>query len=644
MIKDKAANDAYRGPPGRSGLPLMPTLMLGIGSLVLLAVGSALSVQWITGRAIILDFASRLIARSLDTTELDLRQHLDAAVNQASFIAESIKTGRFEFTDPALEDFVAGTIAAAPQIGAVILTSGNSKALRLVRGASATSYQLDRLNVTEDPQLLDIANETRAQANSYWGKPVYRETSNETFLNYRVPIRKENVFLGSLAIAISTEALSIVTKKLSEPPNRLSFMLYGRDRLLAHPSMTGATRGRSRETPLPTLAAFDDPVIKHLPDLPRLEEDGITLPDARQTSVEAKRYFIFTRDVAGYGAVPIVVGEYVLASAVDAPLIIFYWAIIGVLGLLAISLIAAALMAGAIAGPIRRVTRGAVVIGALDFDKVAPLQPGYFRETNDLARSFNSMLDGLKAFGRYVPLSLVTRLVKEGRVGTGSEERKLAIMFTDIVGFTSTCENMPAAGVAEFLNQHLTLISGCIERENGTIDKYIGDAVMAFWGAPNQVENPAECACRSAIAVQKAISADNSQRAARGLKPIRVRIGIHLGPVIVGDIGAPNRINYTIVGDAVNAAQRLESLGKTIDPEAEAIVLISREVFEELPAGFQVVDRGAQLLKGKHEALGVYQLFAGPCDDQSGRNNSSGSISREGGGALNPPSKTGDSR
>ncbi len=590
----------------------MPTVMLGIGLLVLLAVGSVLSLQWITGRSIIQDFAGRLIARSLDTTELALRQHLDAAVNQASFIAETIKAGRYEFTDPALADFMAGTIAAAPQIGSVILTDGNGKALRLVRGASGTSYQLDRLDITEDRQLADIASEIRAQANSYWGRPVYREKSNTTFLNYRVPIRKGDIYLGSLAIAISTEALSTLTKKLSDPPNRLSFMLYGRDELLAHPLMTGGTRGRSPEMPLPALSTFDDPVIKDLPNLPRLEEAGLTLPHARQVSVDAKRYFIFTRDVSGYGAVLITVGEYFLASAVDAPIRTFYWAIIGALGLLAISLIAAALMAGAISGPIRRVTRGAVTIGALDFDKVAPLSRGYFREINDLARSFNSMLDGLKAFGRYVPLTLVTRLVKEGRVGTASEERELAIMFTDIVGFTTTCENMSAADVAEFLNDHLALVSGCIERESGTIDKYIGDAVMAFWGAPNQVENPAECACRSAIAIQNAISADNTQRAARGLKPIHIRIGIHLGQVVVGDIGAPNRINYTIVGDAVNAAQRLESLGKTIDPGAEAAVLISREIFEKLPVGFEVVDRGAQLVKGKHQALGVYQLLAGP--------------------------------
>lgn len=218
------------------------------------------------------------------------------------------------------------------------------------------------------------------------------------------------------------------------------------------------------------------------------------------------------------------------------------------------------------------------------------------------------MLDGLRAFGRYVPRTLVTRLVKDGRVGAGTEERDLAIMFTDIVGFTEACEYMSAGEVAEFINHHLTLVSACVEQEGGTIDKYIGDAVMAFWGAPGRIENPAELACRAAIAIQSAIATDNEDRAAKGLDPVRIRVGIHMGRVVVGDIGAPNRINYSIVGDAVNTAQRLESLGKMVDPDAESIVLVSREIVEVLPTGFQLMDRGTHTVKGKHESLRVYQL------------------------------------
>ncbi len=617
-LENMSAKDTQRTRHNHTGLPLMPTLMLGIGLLVLVAVGSVLLLQWVTGRAIIQEFASRLIARSLYTSELALRQHLDAAVDQANFIAASIKAGRYEFSDPALDDFIAGTIAAAPQIGGLILADRDGKALRLVRGASGTTYQLDRLDITKDQQLAEIARETREQPASHWGEPVYRDLQKTTFLNYRVPIRKEDVYLGFLGIAISIETLSALAAEQSKPPEKLSFMLYGHDGVLAHPLMADGAYGRSPETPLPTLQTFGDLVIEDLPNLSALEESGIVPPlgaDAREVSIDERRYFIFTREVSGYGDLPITVGGYYLASAVDAPFRLFYWATVIALAMFGGSLIVTAVIVGAISRPIRRAARGAAAIGSLDFDKVAPLSQSYFREINDLARSFNSMLDGLKAFGRYVPRTLVMRLVKEGRVGTGSEERELAVMFTDIVGFTTACEDMSAAEVADFINHHLTLVSDCIEREGGTIDKYIGDAVMAFWGAPNRVENASECACRAAIAIQHTLSTDNVRRAAEALKPIRVRVGIHFGPVVVGDIGAPNRINYTIVGDTVNAAQRLESLGKTVDPDAEVIVLISREVLEALPYGFEVIDRGAHLVKGKHEALDVNQLVEGPPGD-----------------------------
>ena len=137
---------------------------------------------------------------------------------------------------------------------------------------------------------------------------------------------------------------------------------------------------------------------------------------------------------------------------------------------------------------------------------------------------------------------------------------------------------------------------------------------MAFWGAPGRIENPAASACRAAVAIQRALAADNKRRIAAGLNPVRIRMGIHIGPVIVGDIGALNRINYTIVGDVVNATQRLESLGKTIDPDAEAVALVSEEIFAAAPDGFQFIERGTHLVKGKQESLRVFQLIG----DQEG--------------------------
>jgi adenylate cyclase len=219
------------------------------------------------------------------------------------------------------------------------------------------------------------------------------------------------------------------------------------------------------------------------------------------------------------------------------------------------------------------------------------------------------MLIGLKSFGRYVPRTLVKRLIRENRVGAGTEERELTVMFTDIVGFTNTCEGMSPAEVAAFINHHLTLVSRCIEQEGGTIDKYIGDAVMAFWGAPDNIDNPSLRAVRAAAAIQASLAADNEKRVAGALQPVRIRIGVHSGRLIVGDIGAPDRINYTVIGDVVNAAQRLEGLGKEVDAEAESIVLVSRPVKDNLDGNFRLDDIGDMKVKGKQDAIEVYRLF-----------------------------------
>ena len=589
----------------------MPTLILSIGLLVLLSVGLIVALNWVTGRRIVQEFATRLIARALSTQEMALRRHLDAAVDQGTFIAEAIRDGRYQLFDPALDDFVGGTLAAAPQIGGLILADPSGKALRVVRGASNTTFRLDHLDIAGDRQLAEIADEIRLRKDPYWGPPVYRELTQTTSLNYRVPIRKGDIYLGFVALAVSTRALSILTNELSDPPRSAAFMLYGRDRILAHRAMLDGSRKASEDAPLQMLRTFGDRVVENYASSQPLDRAGISPPPgtvARQQAVDGELYFIFARDISGYGDLPITIGAYFLGRAVDAPLRLFYWASVIALVMLGASLIAAALMARTISGPIRRAARGAAAIGTLDFDKVAPLEHSRFREINDLAHSFNAMLDGLRAFGRYVPRTLVTRLVKEGRVGAGTEERELAIMFTDIVGFTAACEKLTAREVAEYINHHLALVAACVEQEGGTIDKFIGDAVMAFWGAPGRAENPAASACRAAVAIQREIAAENQRRTAAGLEPVRIRIGIHMGTVVVGDIGAPNRINYTIVGDAVNATQRLESLGKAIDPDAESMTLISREVFEALPKGFQLISRGSHLVKGKQDGLDVYQL------------------------------------
>ncbi|MCV0424099.1 MAG: adenylate/guanylate cyclase domain-containing protein, partial [Roseibium sp.] len=322
-----------------------------------------------------------------------------------------------------------------------------------------------------------------------------------------------------------------------------------------------------------------------------------------------KRFVILDRGQQGSFGLPIAMGAHFPASILEQPFDQLTDSIVLGVALLGLSLVGAGLLAHRIGQPIRRAAIGARAVAKLDLDAVEELPRSSVRELDDLASGFNSMVSGLDAFRRYVPKALVLKLLSEGRADAPPEEREVAVLFTDIAGFTSASEGMSASQTAAFVNHHLSLLGAEIRKNGGTIDKYIGDSVMAFWGAPDHLDNPAEHAARAALGMARAIREDNCHRRNEGKPPIRIRIGLHLGPLVVGDIGAPERVNYTVIGDTVNAASRLESLGKEIDPDADVTILVSKEVAKKLSDDIQQEPIGAQMVKGKAEPMEVVRLI-----------------------------------
>ena len=168
---------------------------------------------------------------------------------------------------------------------------------------------------------------------------------------------------------------------------------------------------------------------------------------------------------------------------------------------------------------------------------------------------------------------------------------------------------MAATEVASLLNEHFGLIAGCVEETEGTIDKYIGDSVMAFWGAPTEMSDHANRACRAALAVRNLIDTDNTRRIKAGLPAIKMGIGIHTGSAIAGNIGAPSRINYTLVGDTVNLAQRIEQLCKPFaETDSDVTVLVSNVVAQQVTKNFDLEDLGSQPIRGRNEPIDVFRL------------------------------------
>ncbi|MBT4489307.1 MAG: adenylate/guanylate cyclase domain-containing protein, partial [Rhodospirillaceae bacterium] len=273
---------------------------------------------------------------------------------------------------------------------------------------------------------------------------------------------------------------------------------------------------------------------------------------------------------------------------------------------LVLSLVLAWILSNHIAQPLKELARAAGRVRNLSLDGFTDLPTSRIKEMNDAGMAFNNMIPSLRWFETYVPRSLVRRLMRQGEgVLDRSEQRQVTVLFTDIVGFTAATEQMDVEQAANLLNDHFAEVGACIEAEDGTIDKFIGDSVMAFWGAPEDQPDHAARACRAALAIRKAVEAGNGDRDGG---PLALRIGIHTGPVIVGNIGAPQRMNYTIVGDSVNTSHRLEELGHTLaDPNSAVTILLSQATQEA--AGLDgAEDLGPQEIRGRREALKVYRV------------------------------------
>ncbi len=226
-------------------------------------------------------------------------------------------------------------------------------------------------------------------------------------------------------------------------------------------------------------------------------------------------------------------------------------------------------------------------------------------EVDAMASSVDSMKAGLRSFEKYVPRELVKQLVFSGEEAiVQGETRELTVMFTDIAGFTSISEGLAPEQLVAHLNRYFDEATNVLQAHGGTIDKYIGDAVMAFWGAPREMPDHAERACRAALGLQQALRELNAAWEETGVPPMHTRIGVHTGEVIVGNIGSDERLAYTIIGDGVNLASRIEGINK----QYGTWVMVSHETYNRVKDIF--VGRAVDIVavKGRRTGELLYEL------------------------------------
>jgi len=245
-------------------------------------------------------------------------------------------------------------------------------------------------------------------------------------------------------------------------------------------------------------------------------------------------------------------------------------------------------------------------IQSFNFEE-SPKINSYIYEFNQLGNAISGMKQGLRSFKKYVPSDLVLDLLNNKKEAQLSVQKKeITVMFTDIVDFTVIAEKISLDDLLKILSEYFAAVADVITRNRGTVDKFIGDSIMAFWGAPQENVNHAYDACRTALEIQLVLHKLNKKLVDQNLPALNTRVGMSTGVCTVGNIGHKDRFNYTAIGDTVNVANRVEILNKNYSTD----ILITHSTYQIIRDDYDCIKLDSVAIKGKKDSVEVYQLLS----------------------------------
>jgi adenylate cyclase len=372
-------------------------------------------------------------------------------------------------------------------------------------------------------------------------------------------------FAGVVAVVVELERLSQFLAGLQVGKTGTVVILNRNGQVVASAAPAALKRQRQGEMPDLDTVARDHPMLASVGAL--LQGGSLSLAGLRETQqlqitgpADGKNYFVTFS--------PLNFSNWVVATVIPASdflASIERSAMILLIALAAVTLIIAGiavLLANRlVTAPLLRIAGQLKHIEDFRLDRVVRLASP-LRELDDLSGVLLQMSRGLASFQKYMPTELVRTLVSQGvEARPGGHQQTLTVMFADLAGYTGISEEL-GDRVVGVLAEYLEAVSTAVLNRGGTIDKFIGDGVMAFWGAPTPNERHAVDACAAALECQRLLASQRSEAERCGRTPLRMRVGINTGRMLVGNIGSSERLSYTVIGDPVNVASRLEPLGK----------------------------------------------------------------------------------
>lgn len=547
-------------------------------------------------------------ALQLTAMEDDLRIQLDAVTSTVKSLASRFQVEPIDEAEKSLHAYLTGALLATPIATSIVVVMNG-----VVNGVARMDGQvIENVGgpIPPNPSIQNLLKQRLISNATFWSD--YTLVNDRIYTNVSTPLIRQGEKIGFIIASVSLRNLSDIAMELGQRFATTAFILDGDEDILAHPYLLSERLQSWGRGPTIPLDHFSDPVLAAYPMRQIFNsfiEEKRTPIEISNVDVEGKDYAIITKQITGYGPRIWTIGAYYpLANYMNELERIFYSILAGIIALI-FAIFVSWWLGRRLSKPIRQIAKAATHISALDFDQVQFIPRNFIREIHDQAIAFNGMSHALRAFTNYVPRSLVKKLTASG--GTeeiNSRTQELTVMFTDIAGFTRLSEHLPAMETAALLNKHFEIICSKIMEEKGTIDKFLGDGVMAFWGAPDALEDHASAAIRAALSIQDAIIADNKQAKQENRPCTQLRIGVHSGSVVVGNIGAFDRVNYTIIGDTVNVAQRLQTLGKTVSPDREVTILASEKTVINMHSVVETTSVGDCPIPGRDGAVKVVRV------------------------------------
>jgi len=553
-------------------VPIRYITVFGVTALVALAVGIVFYMGFGSAAKNTRLLMSEQAAGLISSMERDLALWLRPVAQQANWIAEHVAAQSQDVSNlENFDEFMLGALAATSQVAGIALVTTSGMSRRWTRDSASA--------ISEDwSSRGDIVNwiqDGRRRSEASWIDPFFTDTIGKTVLLHDLPVRSaDGKLLAMLGQIVPIEELSEHVAKLAPRPGMTPFILYGKERVLAHPLLVNEADNAGTEfRPLIALDQLDDKVLNQIwsPDEQELffindEADGETSFQSTGTFVEEyQRFYVYLyKFIDTYGPVPWITGVHLntdVYGGEEGDRLMR--ALLGSVVVLLAALIGAVFLGRYITRPVSAIANAANLVEANKLSEVPLLSSSRMREVDDAARSFNKMVEDLRertvirqTLGQFVPEEIARTLLSSG----GRLQSKSAfatLMYSDIEGFTQLTESLGAEKTVEVLNAYFSAMVEIVEQHHGVVTQFHGDAVLATFNIPIDNQLHAQSAIKAAAEMLKTL--ETRQFAGHRL---RARIGIDTGHVVAGAVGAAGRLSYTVYGDCVNLAARLEQLNK----------------------------------------------------------------------------------